>query len=119
MANSFGVPEIEPAEVARKRAEHEKFVLLDVREPWELERAHLGYADVDVAPLSELSAKGAAALPPPARKKEAEIVVFCHMGERSAQVAAWLLAQGYTNVKSLRGGIAAYAAEVDPSVGTY
>jgi adenylyltransferase/sulfurtransferase len=113
------VVEISAQEVADKRQAKERFVLLDVREPWELECAHLGYSDVDVAPWSEILAKGEAALPPPARNRQAEIVVFCHRGQRSLEAALWLTDHGYTNVKSMRGGIAAYALEVDPDVGSY
>ena len=71
-----------------------------------------------MAPLSELAALRQC-VAAPARNKEAEIVVLCHHGVRSAQVTAWLLQEGWKNVKSMAGGIAAYAEQVDPSVGAY
>jgi rhodanese-related sulfurtransferase len=57
--------------------------------------------------------------PLPALDKEATVVVFCHHGIRSAQVAAWLLDQGWQSVYNLAGGIDAYARQVDPSIGFY
>jgi rhodanese-related sulfurtransferase len=66
-----------------------------------------------------LAAQQLAALPDAAQSKEAEIVVFCHHGMRSAQVVAWLRGQGWTNVLNMNGGIDAWARQVDPSVGLY
>jgi rhodanese-related sulfurtransferase len=47
------------------------------------------------------------------------LVVLCHLGQRSMSVTAWLREQGFEQAQSLRGGIAAWAAEIDPSVGHY
>lgn len=47
------------------------------------------------------------------------VVVLCHHGIRSAVIAGWLDAQGFTDVANLGGGIDAWAREVDPSVGSY
>lgn len=94
-------------------------VILDVREPYELRYARLPGGQVCYAPLSQLAQQGAAALPAPAQDKQAEILVLCHHGIRSAQVTAWLRANGWQNAANLRGGIEAYAALVDPSVGRY
>jgi predicted sulfurtransferase len=44
---------------------------------------------------------------------------MCHHGVRSADVTGWMRQQGWQNVTSLAGGIAAYAEQVDPSVGVY
>lgn len=119
MPNPFGVPELSPTNVAAKREGGDNFILLDVREPVELERANLGDGVTHV-PLSRLAAEREAALPEEMRKKQTtEIVVMCHHGVRSAQVAAWLLSQGWQDVWNLAGGIDAYAREVDPSIGFY
>lgn len=112
------IPEISAEELARKRANGENFVLLDVREPHELQAADLGEGVV-LAPMSALVRERLEALPVAARDQEAEVVIFCHHGIRSAQVVAWLRQQGWHNVWNLRGGIDAYAREVDPSVGFY
>lgn len=112
------VPEIAVTELAKKRAAGESFLLLDVREPFEL-----GYATVGewalTAPMSQLARRQLAALPPEAQDQTAEIIVMCHHGMRSAQVTAWLRQQGWENVWNLRGGIDAYAREVDAAVGFY
>lgn len=112
------LPEITPAELARRRAAGDAPLLLDVREPYELRAASLGEG-VALAPLSALSRYRLEALPESARDRQAELVVFCHHGVRSAQVVAWLRQQGWQNVYNLRGGIDAYAREVDPSIGLY
>lgn len=112
------VPEISPEELARKRTDGEDFVLLDVREPNELQAANLGEG-VALAPMSALVRQGMEALPDAARDQKAEMVIFCHHGIRSAQVVMWLRQRGWENVWNLRGGIDAYAQEVDPSVGSY
>lgn len=113
------VPEIEVKELARRLKSEETFVLLDVREPDELERARISDARIEVAPMSILARVGTSALPPPAADKQAEIYVLCHHGVRSAQVTGWMRAQGWEKVFSVRGGIDAYAVEVDESVGWY
>ncbi len=118
MANIYGAPEISVQDVARKRADGDDFVLIDVREQMELIRANLGDG-VEWVPLSKLAAQRLAALPDSMSDKDTEIVVFCHTGVRSAQVTAWLLHEGWRNVWSMGGGIDAYAKEVDASVGIY
>ncbi len=118
MANPYDVPELSPAEVAQRRERGDSFLLVDVREPHELAYAAL-HGEVLVVPVSALVREGPAALPVEARNREADIVLFCHHGIRSAQVGAWLLQNGWTNVRHMAGGIDAYAREVDPSVGVY
>ena len=112
-------PEINAKELEQKLKPPGAFILLDVREPDEIARVHLEDERVTYAPLSELARKGLEALPQPARDPAAEIVVFCHQGSRSMQVALWLQQQGWQNITSLQGGIDAYAIQVDPSIGRY
>jgi rhodanese-related sulfurtransferase len=120
MANPFNVPELTPAEIAEHLARGDDFILLDVRERYELAAASLNsHADVATVPVSDIIRRGPAALPPAAQDTRAEIVLFCHHGIRSAQVGAWLLQNGWTNVSHMEGGIDAYARDVDPSVGFY
>lgn len=118
MANPFGVPGLSVQEVAAKIANEESFILLDVREPVELLYANLGDW-VTKAPLSELAERQLEALPDALLDKDAEIIVMCHHGNRSAQVTGWLRQQGWSNVYNMDGGIDAYALEVDPSIGRY
>ena len=117
--NPYGVPGLSVQEVAQKRKNGDEFLLLDVREPNELLLVNLGQA-VLTAPLSQLARQGPEALPENIlTNKEAEIVVVCHHGNRSAQVTAWLRQQGWTNVFNMDGGVEAYAIAVDPTIGRY
>jgi rhodanese-related sulfurtransferase len=113
------LPEIDVQTLARKLKSGEAFVLLDVREDWELEQAKITDARLRTAPLSRLANEGTDALPDEARSREAEIYVLCHHGNRSSQVTVWLAAQGWTNVFNVKRGIDEYAARVDEGVGYY
>ncbi|HJS42671.1 MAG TPA: molybdopterin-synthase adenylyltransferase MoeB [Gemmatimonadales bacterium] len=103
--------EISPQELARERGRNPNLVLLDVREPREVEIAHIEGARL--IPLREL----------PGRLSElpghVEIVTFCHHGQRSLQALAILRGAGFGNVRSLAGGIDAWSREIDPGVPRY
>lgn len=119
MPNPFGIPEITPQEVAQKRANHADMILLDVREARELQIANLGEGVLHV-PLSQIAEERLDAFPDGfGEDKAANIIVFCHHGSRSAQVAAFLQQQGWENVLNLAGGIDAYAIAVDPTINRY
>lgn len=111
-----GIPEISVKEAAKIR--NSKTLFLDVREWPEIERVSLG-SDVTIVPMSEMAQKGIVAIPQNLLNSKDDIVVFCHHGIRSAQVVAWLIQQGWNNVRSLRGGINAWAHEIDPQLGFY
>ena len=117
--NFSTVPEIDVHKLARKLGSDEKFVLLDVREASELDYAMLVDDRLKVVPMSRMAQLGAEAFPEEAQQKDTEILVMCHHGIRSAQVTQWMLAQGWTNVFSVRGGIDDYAKRIDASVGKY
>jgi rhodanese-related sulfurtransferase len=51
--------------------------------------------------------------------KDKEIIVQCHSGRRSLQVAATLRGLGFTSVKSLAGGIDLWSVDIDPQVPRY
>ncbi len=90
-------------------------VLLDVREPWEVQAASLSLPGVQVLciPMQEV----------PVRLQELDasqpILGLCHHGVRSLQVVAFLERQGYPHVYNIAGGIDAWAREVDASVPLY
>jgi len=48
-----------------------------------------------------------------------EIIVYCHRGMRSLDVAVWLRGQGVAQAKSLAGGIERWSLEIDPNVPRY
>ena len=86
-------------------------VVLDVREPWEHEIAHLEPALL--MPMSTVPTRHAE-LP-----ADRPIVVYCHHGARSAMVADYLRAAGHRRVVNLAGGIDRWSVDVDPSVPRY
>jgi rhodanese-related sulfurtransferase len=51
--------------------------------------------------------------------KDRETIVLCHHGMRSAQMCQWLIAQGFTHVSNVIGGIDAYSNRVDRSLPQY
>ncbi len=112
-------PEITVTELGEKLKSEEKFILLDVRELPELNRAKIEDSRLEVTPMSRLAREGVAALSESTQKQEAPVYVICHHGNRSMQVSMWLAQQGFKNVFNVRGGIDEYARKVDSSVGFY
>lgn len=100
-----------PVEVKAKLDRGETFRLIDVREPNEHAIAQIETAEL--LPLSR-NAEWISTLP-----RDEEIVVFCHHGGRSAQVANYLASHGYTNVANMTGGIDQWTATVDSKVPRY
>jgi rhodanese-related sulfurtransferase len=113
------IPEIDVMELSNKLNSEDEFVLLDVREASELDYAMIVDCRLKVVPMSRLAQLGVRALPEEVREKDAEILILCHHGVRSAKSTECLLAQGWTNVFSVRGGIDDYAKRIDASVGKY
>ena len=113
------LPEITVNELSEKLKSEDDFILLDVREPHELNFAKVSDQRLEVTPMSRLAREGTKALSESARSQDATIYVMCHHGNRSAQVTAWLAQQGWKNVFNVRGGIDEYARDVDQSVGFY
>jgi rhodanese-related sulfurtransferase len=86
-------------------------MLLDVREPWEYQIVHLeGSQLVPMRKVPEMVA---------AMDPHQEIIVICHHGIRSRQVALFLEHQGFSNVVNLSGGLDAWARHTDTSLPTY
>ncbi len=86
-------------------------VLLDVREPWE--RNLCAIPDSLHAPMQQVPT-AIAKLDP-----EREVVVYCHSGVRSFHVGKFLEHNGFKNVVNLRGGIDAWARDVDRTMARY
>lgn len=113
------LPEMDVTALAEKLKSDEEFILLDVREADELLRAKISDRRLVHAALSQLSVQGTSMLPRQAEGQERSVYVLCHHGNRSLQVARWLIKNGWTNVYNVSGGIDAYAQKVDKSVGMY
>jgi len=111
VAGAVQVAELDPVAVAARLQSADPPLILDVREDWERAAAHL-HGTLDI-PMAQVPAR-LGELP-----RERDIVVMCHGGVRSLQVAHFLVHNGFTRIANLRGGINAWAHEVDPGVGTY
>jgi rhodanese-related sulfurtransferase len=92
-----------------------KPVVLDVREPWELQTASVkpeGFELVAI-PMNQL----------PARVSELDpaqpLAVLCHHGTRSQRVAMFLAGNGFEHLANIAGGIEAWSGERDPAVPRY
>ena len=103
--------EISPAEAATLLRKN-RTRLIDVREPWEFNAARIEGSVL--MPMGDVPARAHQELDP-----DEHLVVLCHHGVRSINVTAWLRNQGFEQAQSLRGGIDAWSAEVDPSVPRY
>ena len=104
------VAEISVAQLKARLEKGDPVCVLDVREPFEYEIAHL---KSQLIPLGELPARFGEL------DKDQEIVVYCHHGNRSRHAAEFLEGQGFRAVKNLAGGIEAWATEIDPKMQHY
>ncbi|HYK93876.1 MAG TPA: rhodanese-like domain-containing protein, partial [Thermoplasmata archaeon] len=95
----------------RLKANPRAVTLLDVREPMERELARIEPSLF--IPMGEVPRR-LEEIP-----KDAEVVVYCHTGQRSAMVAGFLETQGFSRVGNLTGGIDAWSRRVDPTVPRY
>ena len=91
----------------------ERPVLLDVREPFEWNIANLADYGATLIPLRDLSERMGELV------AGDEIVVYCRSGARSARAVDFLRSAGFGRAVNLRGGILAWAREIDPAVPTY
>ena len=106
-------PEIDVQSVKRLIDAGDEFLLLDCREQAEHDVARIDAATL--LPMSELMVRVGELDP----YKSSHVVVHCHHGGRSLQVAQWLQHQGFSRVQNMTGGIDAWSQAVDPSVPRY
>ena len=85
--------------------------LIDVREPHEWNISHLDQAEL--IPLGSLAARMDELDP------TEEIVLMCRTGGRSARALDLLRTAGFRKIRNLKGGINAWAREVDPKLPVY
>ncbi len=107
------VPEVTVGELKARRDRGQAPFVLDVRKPFEDEIATMG-AD-QLIPVEELADR----LGEVRAARDAEIVVHCRSGVRSARAVRMLTQAGYTRAFNLKGGILAWSQEIDPSVPQY
>jgi rhodanese-related sulfurtransferase len=107
------IPQLGPDELRRWQTDPKRSppVLIDVREPWEFEYCRIEGSVL--IPLGELPAR-IDELP-----AERPLVIVCHHGNRSWYAAVMLEQAGFADVFNLRGGVEAWAAEVEPTMKRY
>jgi rhodanese-related sulfurtransferase len=106
--------EVSPQDVQRRIDAGEPLALIDVREPEEF-----AITRIDGATLIPMREIPASLQQLEARADEATLIVFCHHGVRSLNVAHWLREQGVPACQSMAGGIDAWSTLVDPAVSRY
>ena len=107
----MGVQTLSVTEFKTWRDDNKDCVLLDVREDGEVAYANIdGHTHIamNLIPLRHNE------LP-----DDKPIVVYCHHGMRSMQVALFLEHAGFTDVYNLSGGIESWSVQIDPSVPRY
>ena len=96
------MPDITSSELKQRQQAGENPTIIDVREPWEFEESRIsGSQNI---PLGNLPQQ----LDDLEDYKDQEVIVHCKSGARSSAAKAFLIQQGFTNVRNLEGGITAF-----------
>src|SRR5476651_2569363 len=106
----MNMKEISVSELKEKKDSGEDFQLIDVREDFEYEMSNLGGLSIPLGGILIEADK---------IDKTKPVVVMCRSGKRSAAAIMQLEANGYTNLSNLKGGILAWADEIDPNISVY
>lgn len=106
------IPEITVQQLSEKlKLTPESVILIDVRKSSEKAIADIGGS---LIPIDEIQDRFSE-IP-----KDGEVVIYCRSGARSGQVTQYLIEnQGYENVANLRGGILAWADNIDSTITKY
>jgi len=102
--------QVSPVEVAAALGSDDPPRLIDVRSPAEWELARIEGATL----MTEVVAELVMSWP-----KDTPIVFYCHLGQRSLDAASYFAGHGFTDLRSMTGGIEAWSLQVDPSVLRY
>jgi rhodanese-related sulfurtransferase len=103
--------EIPANDYKKMRDEHTPHLLLDVRQDWEVKKAHIpGSKHIALPDLMDKVDQ---------LDKKQTIVVYCHHGVRSMNACLFLRELGFQDVLSLSGGIEAWSTQVDSAVPRY
>jgi rhodanese-related sulfurtransferase len=110
---SAEVPEMTVTELKERLDRGEPVTIIDVREPHEWDIANLGAYGARMIPLNQVAAR-ADEIP-----QEGVVVMQCRSGGRSGRAAEYLQSRGWSNLFNLKGGILAWADQVDPTTEKY
>lgn len=102
--------EITVSEFKKLKDEKSDFQLIDVREVHEVEICDIGGENIPMGEVMDNLDK---------ISKDKKVIIHCRSGARSAAICQALENEGFTNVYNLKGGIIAYANEIDPSLPKY
>ncbi len=102
--------EITVSELKRLKDGKNDFQLIDVREDHEVEVAEIGGEHIPMGQVMDNLDK---------ISKTKQVIIHCRSGARSGAVCQALEKAGYTNVYNLKGGILAWANEIDPAIAKY
>ncbi|MGQ0828716.1 MAG: rhodanese-like domain-containing protein [Bacteroidota bacterium] len=102
--------EVTVSELKKLKDEKANFQLIDIREEHELEIAEIGGEHIPMGDVMDSLDK---------ISKDKQVIIHCRSGARSGAICNALEAEGFTNVFNLKGGIIAWANEIDPSVTKY
>jgi rhodanese-related sulfurtransferase len=102
--------EITVQELKKKIDQQEDFQLIDVREAFEYEVSNLQGLHIPLANILVETEKIA---------KDKPVIVHCRSGARSAAAIMQLESQGFQDLYNLKGGILAWAAEIEPGMNVY
>jgi adenylyltransferase/sulfurtransferase len=103
--------DITASELSKRMKSGNGLKIIDVREPHELEISKI--PDVDLIPLGQLAARMSEL------DSADDIVLICKSGTRSTRALEILHSAGFRKMKNLKGGINAWASEVDTSLPIY
>lgn len=102
--------EVTVVELKKLMDDHSEFQLIDVREEHEIDICEIGGDHIPMGDIMENLDK---------ISKEKKVVVLCRSGARSGTICRALQAEGFDNVYNLKGGILAWADEIDSSMSKY
>lgn len=102
--------DITPLELKQLIDSKADFQLIDVREPHEVDIATIGGDLIPMGDVMDSLDK---------ISKDKKVVIYCRSGNRSAVIVNALTNEGFTNVYNLKGGILAYADDVDDTLMKY
>jgi rhodanese-related sulfurtransferase len=105
-------PEITPAEARTLLSSPNPPILIDVREKWEFDTAHI--ENSLLMPMGDVPSRAHQDL-----DEDEPILVLCHHGARSLNVTMWLRNQGFAQAQSIAGGIDLWSRQIDPTIPRY
>ena len=105
------IEEISVHQLKRLQDENTEFILLDVRENFEVNISKIPgshHIPMNQIPnrLEELNSKK-------------DIIIYCKSGVRSASVCEYLINKNFKSLKNVKGGIKSWSIEIDPSIPLY